>query len=107
MVVARPDPSSVTAQPPQTNAKALVIFESQKPSTSENNLPPLEDTPVHASTPRPEARKMSGNLFELRKDWSIPLANNTVTATNPKLPIKIEPQEQDQPTPSTTAPKPE
>ena len=34
-VVARLDPSSVTTQPPQTNAKAPVISESQKPSTSE------------------------------------------------------------------------
>ena len=50
---------------------------------------------------------MSGNLFELRKDWSIPPTNNTTTATNPKLPIKIEPQEQDQSTPSATSPKPE
>ena len=40
-VVARPDPSSVTTQLPQTNAKAPVISESQKPSTSENNPPPL------------------------------------------------------------------
>ena len=30
-----------------------------------------------------------------------------MTATNPKLPIKIEPQEQDQATSSTTALKPE
>ena len=36
-VVARPDPSSVTTQPPQINAKAPVISESQKPSTSENS----------------------------------------------------------------------
>ena len=50
---------------------------------------------------------MSGNLFELRRDWPVPPTNNTVTATNPKLPTKIEPQEQDQPTPSATAPKPE
>ena len=48
--------------------------------------------------------KMSGNLFELRKDWPIPSTNNTFTATNSKLPIKIEPQQQDQPTPSATAP---
>ena len=50
---------------------------------------------------------MSGKLFELRKHWSIPPTNNTMTATNPKLPIKVEPQEPGQPTPSTTAPKPE
>ena len=106
-VAARPDPSNATAQPPQTNAKAPVSSESQKPSTSENNPPPLEKTPVHASTPWPEAGKMSGNLFELKKDWPILPTNNTVTATNPKPHIKTEPQEQNQPTSSTTAPKPE
>ena len=98
-VVARLDPSSAAAQPPQTNAKAPVISESQKPSTSENNPQPLENAPVHASTPWPEAGKMYGNLFELRKDWPISPTNNTMTATNPKPPIKMEPQEQDQPTP--------
>ena len=47
---------------------------------------------------------MSGNLFELRKDWPIPPDNNnnaTITATTPKPPIKIEPQAQEQPTPSS------
>ena len=97
----------MTAQPPQANAKALVNPESQKPSTSGNNPLPLEDTPVCASTPWPEAGKMSGNLFELRKDWPIPPTNRTVTATNPKLPVKIKPQEPDQPHPSAPAPKPE
>ena len=106
-VVAKPDPNNVTTQPPQTNAKAPVSSEHQKPSTSENNPPPLEDAPVYTSTPWPEAGKMPGNLYELRKDWAIPPTNNTMTATNPKLPIKIEPKEQHQPTPSTTAPKPE
>ena len=50
---------------------------------------------------------MSGDLFELRKDWPILPTNNTMTVTNPKLPIKIEPQEQDQPIPNATTPKPE
>ena len=50
---------------------------------------------------------MSGNLFELRKDWPILPTNNTAITTNPKPPIKIEPQEKDQPYPSATAPKPE
>ena len=50
---------------------------------------------------------MSGNLFELRKDGPIPSTNNTMTATNPKLPIKLEPQEADQPTLNASAPKPE
>ena len=45
---------------------------------------------------------MSGNLFELRKDWPIPPTNNTTTATTSKLPIKIESQAQEQPTPSAT-----
>ena len=37
-----------------------------------------------------------------------PPTNNIITATNPKLSIKIEPQEQDQPIPNATAPlKPE
>ena len=36
-VVARPDPSNTTMHPPQTNAKAPVNSEGQKPSTSENN----------------------------------------------------------------------
>ena len=94
-------------QPPQTNAKALVNSERQKISTSENNHPALENALVHSSSPCPKVRKMSGNLFELRKDRPIPPTNNTVTATNSKLPIKIEPQEPDQPVPSAMAPKPE
>ena len=103
----RPDPSNVTVQLPQTNAKTSINLGNQKPSTLENNPQPLENAPVHASTPWPEAGKMSGNLFELRKDWPIPPTNNTVTDTNPKLPIKIEPQEPNQQTSSTTAPRPE
>ena len=71
--------------------------------TSENNPPLLENIPVHAGTPWPEAGKMSGNLFELRKDWPIPPTNNTVTATSSKPPIKIEPQAQEQATPSAAA----
>ena len=70
--------------------------------------PPLENISVHGSTPWPKAGKMSGNLFKLRKDWSIPPTNNTTTATIPKPPIKIEPQAQEQPTiSSTVAPKAE
>ena len=62
-VLARPDPRNVTAQPPQTNTKTPVNSEAQKPSTSENNPPPLENAPVHASTPWPEAGKMSGTFL--------------------------------------------
>ena len=106
-VVARPDPSNATPPPSQTNPKAPVNPGGQKPlpeGTPGNNPPPLENTPVHASTPWPKAGKMSRNLIGLRKDWLIPPTNNTVTATNSKLSIKIEPQEQEQPTPSATAP---
>ena len=97
----------MTVQPPQTNAKGPVNFEIEKLSTSETTPPPLENAPVCASTPGPEAGKMSDKLFELRKDWPIPPTNNTMTAMNPKLPIEIKPQEPDQPTPNATAPKPE
>ena len=74
---ARPDPGKATVQLPKANTKAPVNPESQKPSTLENNPPPLEDAPVYASTTWPEAGKMSGNLFELKKDWPIPPTNNT------------------------------
>ena len=47
---------------------------------------------------------MSGNLFEIRKDWLIPPNNNandknsdTATATDPKPPIKLEPPNQETP----------
>ena len=104
-VVARPDPGSATMQPPQQNAP--VNLESQQPPTSENNL---EDAPVHVGTPWPEAGKMSGNLFEIRKDWPIPPTTNptTITATNPKPPaIKVEPQDPGQANPNSTVRKPE
>ena len=109
-VVARSDPSNVTMQLPQANAKAPVNPESQQPPTSENKPPPLEDATVHASTPWPKAGRMSGNLFELRKDWPIPPANTTTTTTtmNAKLPVvKVEPQDPDQSNPSSTILKPE
>ena len=66
--MARPDPGNATTQPPQTNAKIPTNSGNQKPSTSENNPPSLEKAPVHASTPWPEAGKVSDNLFELTKD---------------------------------------
>ena len=51
---------------------------------------------------------MSGNLFELRKDWPIPPATNTTNATNSNLPvIKVEPQGPEQSNPNSIVPKPE
>ena len=106
-VVARPNSSNKIVQPSLTNPKPPVNSEGQKPSregTPENNPTPLENIPVHTSIPWPEAGKMSGDLFELRKDWAFPPTNNILTATSSKLPIKIEPQVQEQPTPSAEAP---
>ena len=59
-VVARPDLGNAPMQLPQENAP--VNLESQQPLISENNPPPLEDTPVHVGTPWPEAGKMSVSL---------------------------------------------
>ena len=83
-VIARPDSSNATVQPPLTNPKAPVNSEGQKPSTDGmpgNNPPPLENTPVCTSSSWPKAGKMSGNLFKLRKDWPIPPTNNGSCAT--------------------------
>ena len=59
----------------------------------------------------PSAGKISGNLFEERKDWLLPpnyLDNNnsrdTTGVTSPKLPIKEEPKTEEQ---SFTGPKTE
>ena len=106
-VVARPDPGNASMQPPQGNA--TVIPESQQPPTSENKPPPLENVPVCVGTPWPKAGKMSGNLFEVRKDWPIPPATNTATiiTTNPNLAmIKVEPQDPGQSNPNSTVTKP-
>ena len=103
-----PDPGNTTMQLPQANTNVPANPENQKPPTSENNPPPLEDAPVHAGTPWPKVGKMSGNLFKLRKDWPISPATNTATAANPKPPvIKVEPQDPDQSNPNSTIPKPE
>ena len=56
----------------------------------ENRPPPLEDAPVHKSTPWPGAGKMSGYLFEGR-DWFPPNylnndSKNTTGIASPKPP---------------------
>ena len=80
-VVARPEPtpetSNTTMQPPLTMPSAPTNSEKQNPlqvSTSDSNPPPLKIIPACAGTPWPEAGKMSGNLFKLCKNWSIPPA---------------------------------
>ena len=103
-----PNSGNITAQLPQGSAP--INPESQQPTTLENNPPPLEDAPVHAGTPWPRAGKMSSNLLEIRNDW--PLTPSTNASTNitikPNLPtIKTEPQDPNQPRPSSTATKQE
>ena len=54
-------PSETAACPPVTISKAPINVKHQ-----------AEDAPVHESTPWSSAGKMSGNLFEERKDWLLP-----------------------------------
>ena len=70
-IAAKPNSDEATTQPPMTVSKAPTNLENQTPSqegTPENRPPPLEDAPIHTGTPQPKAGKMSGNLFETRKD---------------------------------------
>ena len=91
----RPDtasrPSETATCLPVTNSKAPINVKPQA-DASENRPPPLEDAPVHESTPWPSAGKMSGNLFKERKDWLLPpnhLNNgnkDTTSVASPKPP---------------------
>ena len=101
-VVARPKSkaNNTTVQLPLTTPNASTDSERQnspQEGTSDSNPLPLKNIPTHAGTPWPKAGKMSGNLFELRKDWPIP----STTASKPA--IKIEPETQEQVNPSTSA----
>ena len=57
-IAAKPNSKEATMQPP--NTKALMNTDSQKTPTPvpESKPPPLEDAPIHAGTPWPEAGKM-------------------------------------------------
>ena len=44
---------------------------SPQESTSNSSPPVFESITTNANTPWPGAGKMSGNLFEMRKDWPI------------------------------------
>ena len=63
----------------------------------QNRPPPLENAPVHESTPWAGAGKMSGNLFKDR-NWLLSTtylnnnSKNTTGITNPKPSIKEEPK---------------
>ena len=97
-------PSEAATCPPATISKASTNVKPQvQEEVSENRPPPLEDAPVCESTPWPSAGKISGNLFEERKDWLLPpnyLDNNnfkdTTRVNSPKPPIKEEPKTEEQ-----------
>ena len=85
-----PKPSETAMCPPATVSKALINVKPQT-DTSENRPLPLENAPVHESTPWPGVGKMSGNLFEDRNWLLLPnyLSNDSKYATditNPKPP---------------------
>ena len=88
----------------------LQVSKTSTEEATDNRPPPLEDVPICKSTQWPEAGKISGNLFEERKDWVLPpnyLDNNargTTSVTSPKPPIKEEPKTEKQ---SSTSPKAE
>ena len=92
-------PSEAAMCPPMTIPKAPTNIKPQvQEGTLENRPPPLEDAPVCKSTPWPDTGKISGNLFEERKDWLL-LPNylnndnkDTTGITSPKPPIKEEPK---------------
>ena len=105
-------PIEAAVCPPATIPKAPTNVKPQaQEEASENKPPPLEDAPVCKSTPWPGAGKISGNLFEERKDWLLPpnYPNNNgskdmTSVTSPKPPIKEEPKTEEQ---SLTSPKTE
>ena len=108
-IAAKPNSDEVTVQPPTTVSKAPTDLGNQTPSqegTPENKPSPLEDAPICAGSPWPEAGKMLGNLFETRKYWLIPPNHNNdnninaAITTDLKPPIKIEPKPEEQPTTS-------
>ena len=105
-VVARPDSSNATVQPPLTALNAPTNSEGQKPSQKVLQ----RATPHHSKTssscwhPMAQSREDVREPLQVGKDWPIPPTNNTATATISKSPINIEPQAQEQPNPSTTAP---
>ena len=97
-------PTCATISKTSTNERPQVQEE-----TSDSRPPPLENVPVHAKTLHgPDAGKISGNLFEDRKNWLLPpnYLNNdskdTTGVTSPKPPIKEEPKTEEQ---SFTRPK--
>ena len=98
---AAPKTSETAVHPPVTISKAPINVKPQT-DASENRPLPLDNTPVHESTPWTGAGKMSGNIFEDRNWLLTPnyLDNdikNATGITSPKPPIKEEPKIGEQP----------
>ena len=82
-------PNEAAAQPPATISKAPTDIKIQaQEETPESRPPPLEDAPIHAGTPWPNAGKMLGNLFEARIDWLLPpnYIDDTKSTANTSIP---------------------
>ena len=68
-----PKASEAPMHPPATISKAPTNIKPQaQAGTLDSRPPPLEDVPVHEGIPWPDAEKISGNLFEERKDQLLP-----------------------------------
>ena len=69
-IATKTNSDGATAWPPMAISKAPTDFKIQAPSqdeTQESRPPPLEDAPIHACTPWPNAGKMLGNLLRQEK----------------------------------------
>ena len=67
-VAAWPDSDKMTTKSSNTKAPMNTKNQETQAQTSQNNPSPLEDAPIHTGNPWPKAGRMSGNLFEIRKD---------------------------------------
>ena len=92
-------PSEAATCPPMTISKTSTNDRPQvQEETSDSRPPSLENVPVCENTPWPNAGKISGNLFEERKDWLLPPNylntdnKDTTSVTSPKPPIKEKPK---------------
>ena len=84
--------NNAAAHPPATVSKT---------STPDKRPPPLEDAPVHKSTPWPEAGKYQGTFLKKGKTgYFLPItyktAKGSARVTSPKPPIKEEPKAEEQ-----------
>ena len=90
--------ANIAAKPNEAaTCPSVTVSKTSTEGTPDIRPPPLEDAPICKSTPWPKAGKISGNLFEERKEWLLPnyLDNNargTTSVTSPRPPIKRNPK---------------